>query len=311
MQARRSFALISILASIFLLVGTVSGYAVPTKNYEVNASPELSVQLLKASQLTHLTGKITPPLQTPRTRSNLYITNCHLMVFDNKYGNCIFGDKNAKKSIFLFGDSHGAQWFPALEDIANKYHFKLYAMTKSACGISTVVPKMGRLGGKLYIGCAKAQDFIIKRIATVKPDLVVLASRLIDEKGPRSKTWFAGMTEQLKRVKTAANGKVIYLGDTPYPGFEVAQCLLKNPRNIGKCNSSLNSAKQNDLTGPGAKAAADAGVVYISLVNWFCSTKNCPATLNNILLYIDYSHITTEASKFYSPLVYNELIKFL
>ena len=167
------------------------------------------------------------------------------------------------------------------------------------------------LGGKPYVGCAKAQDKIIKRIAMVKPDLVVLASRLIDEKGPRSKAWFAGMTEQLKRVKAAANGKVVYLGDTPYPGFEVAQCLLKNSKNVGKCNSSLASAKQNDLSGPGAKAASDAGVVYISLINWFCSTENCPATLNNILLYIDYSHITTEASKFYSPLVYNEIIKFL
>ena len=233
------------------------------------------------------------------------------MVFDTKYGDCIFGDKNSDRTLFLFGDSHGAQWFPALEDIALKYHYKLYALTKSACGISTVLPKMGRLGGKPYTTCGDAQRYIIKKIEEVKPDLVLLASRLIDEKGPRGRAWFSGMTEQLKVIKAASDGKVLYLGDTPYPGFEVAQCLLKNKSNVGKCNSSLKSAKQNDLTGPGAKAAKDAGVVYISLIDWFCSPINCPATVNNTLLYIDYSHITTEASKMYSPLLYKELVKFL
>ena len=285
--------------------------SVPKSNYEAVATKQLKALLLKASNLTRLTGEILPPLKTPRTVSNLYSTRCHLMVFDTKYGDCIFGDKNSDKTLFLFGDSHAAQWFPALEDIANKYGYKLYALTKSACGISTVIPKMARLGGKPYKSCADAQNYVINKITEVKPDLVVLASRLIDENGSRGKAWFAGMTEQLKRIKTAADGKVIYLGDTPYPGFEVAQCLLKNPNQVNKCNSSLKSAKQNDLSGPGAKAATDAGVVYVSLVDWFCSRKNCPATVNNILLYIDYSHITTEASKMYSPLLYKELVKFL
>jgi len=283
----------------------------PTTNYEVISSKSLRADLLKASKLTKLTGVITPPLTKPRTVSNLYSTRCHLMVFDTKFGDCIFGDKKSEKTLFLFGDSHAAQWFPAIEDIANKYGYKLYALTKSACGISTVIPKMARLGGKPYKTCEDAQNYVINKITEVKPDLVILASRLIDEKGPRGKSWFSGMTEQLKKIKTAADGKVIYLGDTPYPGFEVAQCLLNNPNQITKCNSSLKSAKQNNLSGPGAKAAANAGVVYVSLVDWFCSIKNCPATLNNVLLYIDYSHITTEASKMYSPLLYKELAKFL
>lgn len=283
----------------------------PTENYEVKAPKDLKSALLKASKLTKLSGTISPPLTRPRTVSHLYSTHCHLMVFDTKYGDCIFGDKNADRTIFLFGDSHGAQWFPALEDISLKYHYKLYALTKSACGISTVVPRMARLGGKPYTTCADAQKYIISKIKEVQPDLVVLASRLIDEKGPRSKTWFAGMTEQLKRIKSATNGEVVYLGDTPYPGFEVANCLLKNPDSVNKCNSSLKLANQNNLNGLGAKAAKDAGVVYVSLIDWFCSSLNCPATVNNILLYIDYSHITTEASKMYSPLLYKELVKFL
>ena len=308
MKIRIAIALFAILINGNLVAFADSK---PSENYEVSAPKELKSALLKASKLTKLTGKISPPLTTPRTVSHLYSTHCHLMVFDTKYGDCIFGDKNSDRTIFLFGDSHGAQWFPALEDIALKYHFKLYALTKSACGISTVVPRMGRLGGKPYTTCADAQNYIINKIKEVQPELVVLASRLIDENGPRSKSWFAGMTAQLKNIKAATNGEVVYLGDTPYPGFEVAQCLLKNQSQINKCNSSLKSANLNNLDGLGAKAAKDAGVVYISLIDWFCSSLNCPSTVNNILLYIDYSHITTEASKMYAPLLYKELVKFL
>jgi hypothetical protein len=267
--------------------------------------------LIKAGSLTNLSGAITPPLQTPRTVSNIYKANCHLMLMDYKYGDCVFGDLNSDKTLFLFGDSHASQWFPALEEIALKYHYKLYAQTKTACGISTEVPPMGRLNGKPYETCLLAQENTIKKIAEVKPDLVLMSSRLIDEKGPRSASWFAGMTKQLKKVRAAADGKVLYLGDTPYPGFFVAECLLKNSGQVNKCNSSIKSAKQNNLTGPGANAAKNAGVVYVSLINWLCSDKNCPATLNNILMYIDSSHITTEASKMYSPLLYKEIKKFL
>ena len=65
----------------------------------------------------------------------MFSPTCLLNYFDVQIKDCTYGGKGAAVSIVLLGDSHAAQWFPALEPIAVKRNWRLLAMTKSACAM--------------------------------------------------------------------------------------------------------------------------------------------------------------------------------
>ena len=60
----------------------------------------------------------------------------------------MFGDRACARTVVLLGDSHAAQWFPALERLAEREHFRLIAWTKSGCpfalGVHIYLPAIGR-----------------------------------------------------------------------------------------------------------------------------------------------------------------------
>ena len=46
---------------------------------------------------------------------------------------CVYGDRGARTTVVLFGDSHAMQYFPALQRIAGRRHWRLVELTKAAC----------------------------------------------------------------------------------------------------------------------------------------------------------------------------------
>ena len=63
----------------------------------------------------------------------VYDDGCHVNYGETKSALCTYGSKKAAKTIILYGDSHAAQWFPALEKLAQEKGFRLISLTKSAC----------------------------------------------------------------------------------------------------------------------------------------------------------------------------------
>jgi hypothetical protein len=45
-----------------------------------------------------------------------------------------------------------------------------------------------------------------------------------------------------------------------------------------------------------------ANVTYLDPTNWFCTKKDCPAIVGNLLVYRDESHISTAYSYYLAPL---------
>ena len=56
--------------------------------------------------------------------------------------------REGRRTLVLVGDSHAAQWFPALERLAEREHFRLVSWTKSGCpftlGVHIYLPALGR-----------------------------------------------------------------------------------------------------------------------------------------------------------------------
>ena len=44
-------------------------------------------------------------------------------------------------------------------------------------------------------------------------------------------------------------------------------------------------------------AAAKAGASFINVVPWFCTVKSCPATVDNLDVYSDGTHVTATYCK--------------
>jgi hypothetical protein len=64
------------------------------------------------------------------TKPKVYLDDCHVNNGEVLSGDCTYGDRSSKTTIVLYGDSHAAQWFPALEKLANENGFQLVSLTK-------------------------------------------------------------------------------------------------------------------------------------------------------------------------------------
>src|SRR5690606_11785041 len=91
----------------------------------------------------------------------IYSEKCHQDLKHSEPISCVLGEQNGSKTIVIVGDSHAAQWIPALEIIANQIGWKLITFTKSACAFSRVEVMNG---GKPYPSCAEWRENVIDKI---------------------------------------------------------------------------------------------------------------------------------------------------
>ena len=54
----------------------------------------------------------------------IYDDGCHLDQSSDKPGECVFGDPEASATVVLMGDSHAAQWFPAMDEGAREKGYR-------------------------------------------------------------------------------------------------------------------------------------------------------------------------------------------
>ena len=213
----------------------------------------------------------------------IYRNGCHLNFRQVSSPLCEFGKIGSGKVVILYGDSHAAQWFPALAKLASEKQFKLISLTKSSCpSIAVTRPSSGAF---LMSTCTSWRKNAIARITSVKPDLVIVASfEHYQDSASRKdiiKSWRNGSLITFKLLQPLTK-KIIYLVDTPLPN-----------RNIPECLSSTNSRL--------CTASATNGLPQIAsfqLIDprpWLC-TKTCPAIVRGNVAYRDASHISVATS---------------
>ncbi|MFI1989368.1 acyltransferase family protein [Actinoplanes sp. NPDC020271] len=220
---------------------------------------------------------------------------------------CVYGDPASKTTVVLFGDSHAAQWFPAVERVAIEHHWKLVSLTKSSCSAADL-----RLwhGGRLreYTECARWRASAMARFKALKPSLAVIGSsfnyRPVDTTADEGTQWAAAWRRTFGAF-TAMGTRVALIKDTPYFDERVPVCLARQARlkRINRCGASVTEA----LRGPAQRAAlagiTDPQVTQIDPVPWLCSATFCPAVIGNVLAYRDSNHMTTTYAQTVAPLL--------
>ena len=217
-------------------------------------------------------------------RPVIYDDNCHVNNGQTVSPECTYGDRGAKKKIVLFGDSHAAQWFPALERLAKENNFELISLTKSACP-GPAVKKIDS-GEYKNADCFTWRDNSFERIAELKPYAVIFSGfqhfEVPDGYSSRREWWQAGQQRTLKSLRGNAT-HIVYITDTPHPQQDIPACLAGGV--ISDCDDSERSEA---ISIPGLKA--------VNPTPWLCSDK-CSSVINEQVAYRDGSHISIAMSE--------------
>jgi peptidoglycan/LPS O-acetylase OafA/YrhL len=262
-------------------------------------------------------GPITPSPQ--QARADLPITyenGCHLDNQTSDGAACVFGDRDSATTVVLLGDSHAAQWFPALNRIAKEQGWRLLSRTKAGCPAPDVTIWQ-RSFSRAYTGCDAWRDEVLSDIERRPPALVVAAGTrtesLVDRSsgarlegtGRSGDEWIAGWDRTLSRLGEAGV-PVAVLRDTPWAGVDMAACVAGNASDPSRCDlprSTLDSPAYDVRRAARAETATG-----VDLSDVLCGSKVCPATLGRYLVYRDTDHLTATFATALAPYLADRLV---
>lgn len=216
---------------------------------------------------------------------------------------CTGGHAGARYTAVLLGDSHAAQWHPALADLAQTNDWRLVTLTKYACP-AVDTPKFSEHLGRRYHECEQWRDEALRGIESLRPDLVVLASSAQQSFTPEQ--WRAGTARVLDRLSPASRA-VVVLRDTPRPGVDLPTCLARRAWMAGwvpRPGCALDGAAQ--ATRPvfeiqQAVAAAYPNVVGLDMTDVLCPDGVCDPAPGGVLAFRDADHLTRSHAQALAP----------
>ncbi|MGN6218394.1 MAG: acyltransferase family protein [Microbacterium sp.] len=237
----------------------------------------------------------------------IYADGCHLDFADTRLDDCVYGDPSAPR-IVLFGDSHAAQWFPALRAYAEANGYSLESRTKSSCPSVSAPILRNQVP---YTECTSWRDAVIDRINSERPVLVVLANYgvapLADPGDDYAAAWGAALGATIDAIHT----RTVVLADTPDLRSTPSVCLSANLDYAEECGLPRDEALDNPARAVEKATAAEHKTPYIDLTDYICSPDACDPILGNTLVYRDAHHLTATYSAELSTELGSRLVSYL
>jgi len=213
----------------------------------------------------------------------VYNDDCHVNNGEITSPRCTYGSLGAAKKIVLFGDSHAAQWFPALEKLGRERKFELISLTKSACPGAAV--KKVDTGEYKNSDCNAWRAYAFNRIRDIRPDAVIVSGfqhfEFPREFSSRKVWWQEGQSRTLKKL-SGSSPHLIYISDTPKPDRNIPNCLAGGK--LSRCNGATKS-----------EAIFIPGFTRLNPTSWLCN-RECPGVISGVVAYRDASHISVDMS---------------
>ncbi|MFE6306790.1 acyltransferase family protein [Nocardiopsis sp. NPDC057823] len=207
---------------------------------------------------------------------------------------CVYGPEDADRTVAVVGDSHSAQWVPALMGLGEERGWRLVLYTKSSCAFTDTMTK-GPEGGP-YESCQEWNRAVVEELAELRPDLVVTSSSTsaVPAQGgeeDRVPMLAEGMT-RLWGELGEVSGPIVALRDTPRQRRDVVECVARNPEDPGECTIPLSEAFKRDDPQERAVDSLPGETALVDMSDLFCAGGECPAVIGNVMVYRDSGHIT-------------------
>ena len=251
-----------------------------------------------------LGGKVIPSQSTfSSERPEIYSEECQTTATESAVKDCVFGNEKSETVIALAGDSHAAQWFPALKAIAETNDLALHVFFKSGC------PFLDNSTGDG--ACAKWNNAALDEIEAIPGlDTVVTSSTAAyntDYTAEKAAARTKAFTNRWNELQADGLG-VLVIADTPRMNSHIIDCLEQSTdaevRDCGLPRSE--SLYRTDVMAEAA--AATPGVELADFSEVLCTTDWCPAVIGDVIAYRDNSsHLTATFSRTFETLLWPKL----
>lgn len=247
---------------------------------------------------------VTPtPAQALDDISDAYSDDCFALPPFTEVVTCTYGTtKDPSLRIALVGNSHAAQWLPALQEIVRERGAELVTYIGSRCSPTTAIIAFDtaaeeagctRWGANVVAATAGRYDLVVMAAAS-EADLAGVAEQ--DQFNAKARGFVAPL-----EAYADAGQQVILIRDTPIPGFSVPDCLAAGPESVEACDGDEASWLAPDPQMRAAELVSSDDVRVVDLTNNFCRDDRCFAVIGGVLVYFDALHITATFSETLSP----------
>lgn len=214
---------------------------------------------------------------------------------------CQYGTtKDPSYRIALVGNSHAAQWLPALQQLAGERGISITTFLAVGCmptSARIVLDTQARIDG-----CHDWGERVVEETNAGSFDLVVTSiGSVFDLVGvPHADSYGAEVTGYASVLSAwaAAGTPVLVIRDTPIPGFDVPDCVAAHAASCGGARSAW--APPDPMAGAVAEVA-DPDVRLVDLNDLFCSPDECFPVIGGVLVYIDTLHFGATFSRSIAP----------
>jgi len=200
--------------------------------------------------------------------------------------------------IFIWGDSHGAHLYRAIESLHENAKFSLAQFTSSSC------PPVLNFEKRDRPNCAPNNRFIAEKIENLRPRTVILAHdwpQSLDENS------LGKIPETVRFLKNNGVENIILVGPVPHWNSSLVVSMHAYIEQTSQTKIPERSTFGLDQSIRGLdsrmeKMAADAGIVYLSPYKAFCDKDGCLTTMSgnpSVPTTFDNAHLTTAASTWF------------
>lgn len=219
---------------------------------------------------------------------------------------CVYGDTASPVlTVALVGDSIAGNWFPALEKIALRYHWKLVTDLHGTCPWTATLTANN---STRHTSCQRWGAAVLHGLLTsIRPD-VVITSDLPGEgtvthpqPGPAAFAQIgAGMAQYWTQLEDHGIS-VVAIRETPMMGFSAPECVARYGASSRKCDKPAATAIRHDPPTVQAARRMAGKVGVIDMNKFVCGPKLCPSVIGNVLVYFDGHHMTSSYSQTLAP----------
>ena len=276
--------------------------------------PQATLAQLLEVPVKRLPDNLATPLDKIKgEESAVYTDGCHVDYASVATPPCVYGDSTSDRTVVLFGDSHAAQWFPAMQLLAKAHGWKLVSLTKASCKVAAVTIVSS---GKPYTTCDTWRSAAIAKINALHPALVVVSSSdagsPVHPDADPLQQWTTGYQDTFKALGKSG-AKVAAILDTPWPKGDAVDCAAAHLLRLASCSNKASKAIQDETRRTATRsAAASTGVSVIDPESWLCNPQgDCPVVVGNTFVYRDDSHMADAYSEALAPVLGRQLTPLL
>lgn len=293
-------------AMVFFVEGQSVSFA---ENISANQSYPGPAAILSGAKTPKNVAVIPSPAVLKHDKPQAYADGCHPnQSAPSTPRGCVYGNPDSDYHVILAGDSHAAQWLPAMEEVAKANGWKLTLATRSAC-----IPAPFMTGDKDVderVRCGEWGREVLARIERDPPKMILWAS------SRHQRIWPNGDKAADKEATGEAIGmlwrewrkrdiEVVAIAETPFFGRNPAKCI-STPK---KCAANRRKALDSEPVGMAQERVPE--VPLIDMNDALCNDKVCPAVIGNVVVWRDRHHMTATYSRMLAPTLEQRLAKAL